>query len=356
MKYIYCDSKFVSEDKLKSIQQNMSFYVDIPVLSFPEKSEVKVGMIDLCSAKEYIMPIQLDNIIIKSMSIFREDVSFIPEHKYGSIFVSANLRILLPKDNSFPTSYIWDDIVFDYIRLENLEYFLNVIIPFINWGIQKTHKGKDYIFLFAILLCKKELLDNNYDKVKCPYMSNCFLNDITVKQRFYFQTRTGRDDYSYEFTRLIYETKQKEEFYYLKLVGNKLDEFGNCTVRNKNGYLIDIEYCTNFDSNAYGWKPEYEYSEEECNCYKNTLIRKHEELYKYFFEEFKSLFERFLKYKNRKKYTEEQYECEISNLKESNDILYAKISLYEKALESHNIPIPEFDKKKYLDKRKSDNK
>ena len=60
----------------------------------------------------------------------------------------------------------------------------------------------------------------------------------------------------------------------------------------KNDENVEISYCSMFDNNAYRDNSR-EYTEEECNSYKNMLLDKHAEFYNSFWNRFSSLLEEF---------------------------------------------------------------
>lgn len=102
------------------------------------------------------MPIQIGSIILRDFDMFTEEVQFL--RHYGTYsFIKAHLQLIFVDSQYNPIKYNLKDVAFDYIRTENLDYFLNVVIPLLNWGMSK-HKDIDLILLFSMLLCKKEIL------------------------------------------------------------------------------------------------------------------------------------------------------------------------------------------------------
>lgn len=293
MKYLYNNSKFTKEDMVKGCQSPLTYFLDTPILSFANHAKVRIGTIDLVNSREYDMPIQIGNIILRDFELFKEKVEFL--RNYGThSFIKANLQLVFINSQCNPIKYILRDEIFEYVRSENLEYFLNVFIPFINWGISK-HKDIDLILLYSILLCKKEILAEKKDlNHQYPYLSKYFLDKLTVKQNFEFQTRVGRDDHAYEWTHLIISPKSSEEFYFVKLMAKELAEknFDPMITVKKNEDNIKISYCSMFDNNAYR-EQSREYSVEECDRYKKMLINKHAEFYNSFWEKFSSLLEEY---------------------------------------------------------------
>lgn len=293
MKYLYNNSKFTKEDKVDGSQSPLTYFLDTPILSFTNQAKIRIGTIDLVNSKEYDMPIQIGSVILRDFSLFKEKVKFL--RCYGTFsFIKAYLQLIFVDGQYNPIKYILKDVVFEYIRAENLEYFVNVLIPFLNWGISK-HKDIDLILLFSLLLCKKEILADKKDlNHHYPYLSKYFLNNLTVKQNFEFQTRVGRDDYAYEWTHLFLTPQSIEEFYFVKQIAKELAEksFHPMITVKKKDNNIEISYCSMFDNNAYR-EQSREYTEEECNSYKNMLINKHEEFYNLFWKRFSYILEEF---------------------------------------------------------------
>lgn len=293
MKYLYNNLKFTKEDNIDGFRSPLTYYLDIPILSFTNHVKIKSGTIDLVTSKEYDMPIQLGSVILRDFYMFKEKVDW-DVNRNTCTFIKVNLQLIFVEDRYNPIKYILKDVKFNYIRVENLEFFLNTIIPLLNWGISK-HKEIDLILLFSILLCKKTILSDKKDfNYQCPYMSKYFLDDLTVKQNFEFRSRVGRDDHAYEYTHLIFSSKIIEEYYFIKLLGKELAE-GNCfppiTIKKEDD-LVEISYHSMFDNNAI-YEPSRDYTPEECNAYKKKLIEKHAELYNLFWERFLSLFEEY---------------------------------------------------------------
>ena len=146
--------------------------------------------------------------------MFKENVGFLPgSGNYGfHNFIRTNLQLIFVERQYNPIKYILKDVTFEYVLIENCEYFLNVVIPFLNWGICK-HKDVDLILLFSTLLCKKRVIvDGNATNNEPPYFSRYFLDDLIVKQNFKFQSRVGRDDHAYEYTSLIFSPRNVEEY------------------------------------------------------------------------------------------------------------------------------------------------
>lgn len=293
MKYLYNNSKFTKEDKVKGCQSPLTYFLDTPILSFANQAKIRIGTIDLFNSIEYDMPIQIGSIVLRDFELFTEKVEFL--RSYGTYsFIKANLQLIFIDSQYNPIKYILKDIVFEYIRAENLEYFLNVIIPLLNWGISK-HKDIDLILLFSLLLCKKEILADKKDlNHQYPYLSKYFLEKLIIKQNFEFQSRVGRDDYAYEWTHLIINPQRIEEFYFVKLIAKELAEksFHPMIKLKKNDKNVEISYCSMFDNNAYRDNSR-EYTEEECNSYKNMLLDKHAEFYNSFWNRFSSLLEEY---------------------------------------------------------------
>lgn len=314
MKYFYINSEFIKEDKVKGFQSPLTSFVEIPVLSFSNQAKVKIGTIDLVKSNEYYMPIQLGNIILRNSCVFKENVGFLPgSGNYGfHNFIRTNLQLIFVERQYNPIKYILKDVTFEYVLIENCEYFLNVVIPFLNWGICK-HKDVDLILLFSTLLCKKRVVvDGNATNNEPPYFSRYFLDDLIVKQNFKFQSRVGRDDHAYEYTSLIFSPRNVEEYYFVKLMGKELAE-GNIYPKikvKKTEDNVEISYCSMFDDNAFR-EQSREYTVEECNSYKKELIDKYSELYKSFWEKFLLMSD---EYKSSK--TKEMYNWDILSIYE----------------------------------------
>jgi hypothetical protein len=293
MKYLYNNSKFTKEDMVKGCQSPLTYFLDIPVLSFANHAKVKIGTIDLVNYKEYEMPIQIGSVIFRDFNLFREKGQFKGNHGTYD-FIKANLQLIFINSRYNPIKYILKDIGFEYIRIENWEYFLNVFIPFINWGISKN-KDVDLILLFSMLLCKKEILAEKKDlNHPYPYLSDFFLDKLIVKQYFRFESRVGRDDHAFESTKLIISSKNSEEFYFVKLVAKELaiKSFDPMITVKKNDDNIEISYFSMFDNNAFR-EPSREYSVEECNRYKKMLKNRHAEFYKSFWAKFTLLLDEY---------------------------------------------------------------
>ena len=270
MKYIYNGQLFVREDKVTTLPSPLTSFIDTPILPYSNELEAKIGIIDYATGTEYIQPIQLDYVILRSLSVFKEHVDFIPYSYENHNFVKVSLDYLLEDTTYNPTTYTWQNVKFEYVLLDNLEFFLNTIVPLINWTVKRYKNCIDQILLFSILLCKRVKLDNKKDlKHSYPYLSDSYLKNISVKQDFHFESRVGRDDYAYEHTHLIFTPQKSEEYYFLRLMATELAEnnFHPIFKVNKANDVIDISYCSMFDNNAYR-EPDREYSEEECNKYK----------------------------------------------------------------------------------------
>ncbi len=322
----------------------------MPLTPFSNEATAKIGTLDLAEAKEYIMPIQIDRVILNKLVLFKEKVGFIPYSYDKTNFVRANLKILFVDNTYNPIKYKWQNLEFEYILQGNLEYFLNTIIPFINWGLNRRKNEIDIILLFSILLSKRKKLENKNDfKHSYPYLSKEFLENIHVKQNFEFHSRVGRDDHAYEYTHLISGLRHIEEYYYLRLIAKELSE-NNI----KEDYIddkVDISYCSWFDNNAFR-KPDCEYSEEVCNQYKSKIIERHTEFYNSFYDRFLSLYDDFEDYQNRNKYSEAEYESAVRSLRQKKEVLEAKLDLYKKTLMNHQIQIPDFNIKEFLEQQK----
>ena len=194
MKYFYIKSQFIKEDQVQGFSSPITSFVEIPILAFSNHVNVKMGIIDLVKSKEYDMPIQLGNIILRNSCVFKENVGFLPgSGNYGfHNFIRTNLQLIFVDKHYNPIKYILKDVVFEYVLAENFEYFLNVIIPFLNWGVC-NNKDMDLILLFSTLLCKKEFLNGgNEINIRTPYLGKYFLDNLNVKQNFKFQNRVGR--------------------------------------------------------------------------------------------------------------------------------------------------------------------
>lgn len=293
MKYLYDNSHFTKEDKVKGCKSPLTYFIEVPALFFAKQAKIRIGTIDLFNSMEYDMPIQIGNIILRDFNLFKEDVKFL--RNLGTYnFIKAHLQLVFVDGQYNPIKYILKDVEFDYVRIENLEYFINVVIPLLNWGMSK-HKDIDLILLFSILLCKKEILAEKKDlNHQYPYLSKYFLEKLTVKQNFEFQSRVGRDDNAYEWTHLIVPSQSLEEFYFVKLIAKELAEKNfHPMIRLKKGVdNVEISYCSMYDSNAYR-EQSREYTEEECNGYKQMLIDKHAEFYNSFWNRFSSLLEEY---------------------------------------------------------------
>ena len=156
MKYLYNNSKFTIEDKVKGCKSPLTYFLETPALFFAKRAKFRIGTIDLLNSMEYDMPIQIGSVILRDFELFTENVSSLSNLGTYS-FIKANLQLLFTNSQYNAIKYILKDVVFEYIRSENLEYFLNVVIPLLNWGISKD-KDIDLILLFSLLLCKKEIL------------------------------------------------------------------------------------------------------------------------------------------------------------------------------------------------------
>ena len=244
--------------------------------------------------------------------MFKENVGFLPRSgNYGfHNFIRTNLQLIFVERQYNPIKYILKDVTFEYVLIENCEYFLNVVIPFLNWGICK-HKDVDLILLFSTLLCKKRVIvDGNATNNEPPYFSRYFLDDLIVKQNFKFQSRVGRDDHAYEYTSLIFAPRNVEEYYFVKLMGKELAEeniYPKIKVK-KTEDNVEITYCSMFDDYAFR-EQSREYTVEECNSYKKELIDKYSELYKSFWEKFLLMSD---EYKSSK--TKEMYNWDILSI------------------------------------------
>lgn len=299
MKYLYNNSKFTIEDKVKGCKSPLTYFLETPALFFAKRAKIRIGTIDLLNSMEYDMPIQIGSVILRDFELFTENVSSLSNLGTYS-FIKANLQLLFTYSQYNAIKYILKDVVFEYIRSENLEYFLNVVIPLLNWGISKD-KDIDLILLFSLLLCKKEILTEKKDlNHHYPYLSKYFIDDLTVKQNFEFETRVGRDDHAYEWTHLIVSSERLEEFYFVKLVAKELAEknFSPMIRVKKSDKDVDISFCSMFDNNAYR-EQSREYSTEECNSYKNMLKNRHEEFYNTFWNRFSSLLEEYYNSTNK---------------------------------------------------------
>lgn len=294
MKYLYNNSKFTKEDKVTGCKSPLTYFLETPALFFAKRAKIRIGTVDLFNSMEYDMPIQIGSVILRDFELFKEKVDFL---RYSGTysFIKANLQLIFVNSRYNPIKYTLKDVVFEYVRFENLDYFLNVIIPLLNWGISKQ-KDIDLILLFSLLLCKKDILAEKKDlNHQSPYLSEYFLKKLSVKQNFEFQSRVGRDDYAYEWTHLIISSNHLEEFYFVKLMAKELDEdnFNPAITVEKSGNDFDISFCSMFDNNAYGGCRSREYSTEECNSYKSMLINRHAEFYNTFWNRFSSLLEEY---------------------------------------------------------------
>ena len=127
MKYLYNNSKFNKEDKVTGCKSPLTYFLDTPILAFTNQARVRIGTIDLFNYKEYEMPIQMGSVILRDFTLFREDVKFL--RHYGTYsFIKANLQLIFINKQYNPIKYILKDVLFEYVRAENLEYFLNVIM------------------------------------------------------------------------------------------------------------------------------------------------------------------------------------------------------------------------------------
>lgn len=280
MKYFYVNSQFIKEDKVQGFSSPLTSFIEIPILAFSNHVNVKMGTIDLVKSKEYDMPIQLGNVIFRNFYLFKKKVDFLHGNYRVNDFMCTHLQLIFVEKHYNPIKYILKDIVFEYVLTENLECFLNVIIPFLNWGVC-YNKDMDLILLFSTLLCKKEILkDGNEINNQTPYLDKCFLDNLDVKQNFKFQSRVGRDDHAYEYTSLIFVPHNVEEYYFIKLVGKELAEgsiYPKINIKKKEDN-VEISYCSMFDDNAFR-EQSREYSVEECSAYKNMLKDKFKEFY-----------------------------------------------------------------------------
>ena len=312
MKYFYIKSQFIKEDQVQGFSSPITSFVEKPILAFSNHVNVKMGIIDLVKSKEYDMPIQLGNIIFRKLYLFKEKVDFLHRNYGFNNFMCANLQLIFVDKHYNPIKYILKDVVFEYVLAENFEYFLNVIIPFLNWGVC-NNKDMDLILLFSTLLCKKEFLNGgNEINIRTPYLDKYFLDNLNVKQNFKFQNRVGRDDHAYEYTSLIFVPHSIEEYYFVKLVGTELAEgsiYPKINVKRTEN-VVAISYCSMFDDNALR-EQSREYSVEECNAYKNMLVDKFEELYDSFWKKFLSIFDEYKCYKSK-----EIDNCGILNINE----------------------------------------
>lgn len=132
MKYLYDNSHFTKEDKVKGCKSPLTFFVEIPGLFFAKQAKIRIGTIDLFNSIEYDMPIQIGSIILRDFDMFTEEVQFL--RHYGTYsFIKAHLQLIFVDSQYNPIKYNLKDVAFDYIRTENLDYFLNVVIPLLNW-------------------------------------------------------------------------------------------------------------------------------------------------------------------------------------------------------------------------------
>lgn len=293
MKYLYNNSKFTKEDKVTGCKSPLTYFLETPALFFAKRAKIRIGTVDLFNSMEYDMPIQIGSVILRDFELFKEKVDFL---RYSGTysFIKANLQLIFVNSRYNPIKYTLKDVVFEYVRFENLDYFLNVIIPLLNWGISK-HKDIDLILLFSLLLCKNEILAEEMDfNHKYPYLSKYFLDKLIVKQNFEFQSRVGRDDHAFEWTHLIISPNRLEEVLFVKLMAKELAEknFSPMITVKRCCDNIEISYCSMFDNNAYH-EQSREYTEEECNRYKKMLIDKHAEFYNTFWNRFSSLLEEY---------------------------------------------------------------
>lgn len=300
MKYIYSNSRFVREDNDLDVQSALTYFIDTPLLQFTNEAQARIGTIDLLHSQEYLMPIQLQNIILNDLFLFKEHVNFIPYASYLTNFIRANLYILIGDMHYIP-KYYWKNLELKYIRSENLDFFLNTFIPFLNWGLKNYQNNVDLILLFSILLLKRDILEQEKSfKHSWPYLSNMFLNNITITNKHESETRVGREDHEYKNTHIIFEPKLAEEYYYLKLIAKEY-AVNNFTpkiqIKEANG-IVDISYYSYFD-NGISCKSSCDFSFTKSYAEKDILIKNHNELYNYFFRKFESLYEEFIKYHNR---------------------------------------------------------
>lgn len=294
MKFLYNGQKFLKEcDVDNAFQYPITYFIEIPVLFFSNHAMIKIGTIDLVYSKEYNMPIQIGNVIFRDFELFKEKASFLCDYSEHS-FIKANIQLVLHKEQYNSFSYEIKNSIFEYIRTENIVFFLNEVISLLNWGI-KNNKDLDLIFLFSVLLCKKEIItDLDTINTKRPYVYKGFLNDLTVKQDFKFVSRVGRDDYSYEYTHFIFVPNCVEEYYLVKLIGKEMAE-DSCYPKLKikmEGNLVDIVFCSMHDTNAYRSEIK-EYTTENFNAYKKIVIESFEKLYESFWNSFMVLFNEY---------------------------------------------------------------
>ena len=81
----------------------------------------------MVKSNEYYMPIQLGNIILRNSCVFKENVGFLPRSgNYGfHNFIRTNLQLIFVERQYNPIKYILKDVTFEYVLIENCEYFLN---------------------------------------------------------------------------------------------------------------------------------------------------------------------------------------------------------------------------------------
>ena len=73
MKYLYNNSKFTIEDKVKGCKSPLTYFIEVPALFFAKQAKIRIGTIDLFNSMEYDMPIQIGNIILRDFNLFKED-------------------------------------------------------------------------------------------------------------------------------------------------------------------------------------------------------------------------------------------------------------------------------------------
>ena len=302
MKYLYNNKVLFQENEL-AVSKNKIYpivpYIDTPILNVTSKAKVRLGLIDLVHNTEYEQPIQLENITLREMNLFKEHVDFCRD--YGTHkFFEIKGQYLSHTSMYGISKYELNDFSIDYFRYENIATFFNVLIPLYNYYIDKRNE-LDYILFFTLAFCKKEIFNKETEfEHKYPLISKYFLSDVKLKEHYEYVNRVGRDDHAYETTYFIAKSPSLIEFMYLKLLcqhcaDKDYSQIVNVSYENED---ITLSCCSMYDDNAFR-DHTHDISDEICECHKNGLINNHEEIYWNAFKKFKEL---YLKFKNDNKY------------------------------------------------------
>lgn len=105
MKYLYNNSKFTIEDKVKGCKSPLTYFLETPALFFVKRVKIRIGTIDLFNSMEYDMPIQIGSVILRDFELFTENARFL--RNLGTYnFIKANLQLIFTNSQYNLIKYI----------------------------------------------------------------------------------------------------------------------------------------------------------------------------------------------------------------------------------------------------------